>query len=221
MQFSELMPKLAQRSDKTTLIRSMSYTPNGLFNHTAAIYQMMTGYTTDKVSPSGQLEPPIAEDFPTSGSHISQLKPPNVPMLPFVMPRPLQESNVVGKGGTAGFLGKAYDPYPLYQDPAKPIKMDDLSLARGHAAGTLEGPLRAAEGHQRIDAGSGEGRERVTPSTSTTTRRSTWCLSGKAREAFDLTKEPDKCASATAGTPSARACCWRAGWSRPARASCR
>ena len=34
---------------------------------------------------------------------------------PFVMlPRPLQESNVVGKGGTAGFLGKAYDPYYLY-----------------------------------------------------------------------------------------------------------
>ena len=42
----------------------MSYTPNGLFNHTAAIYQMMTGYTTDKVSPSGQLEPPEPEGFP-------------------------------------------------------------------------------------------------------------------------------------------------------------
>ena len=32
-------------------------------------------------------------------------------MLPFVMlPRPLQESNVVGKGGTAGFLGKGLRP---------------------------------------------------------------------------------------------------------------
>ena len=41
-------------------------------------------------------------------------------MLPFVeMPRPLQESNVIGKGGAAGFLGKAYDPYRLYQDPNK------------------------------------------------------------------------------------------------------
>ena len=28
-----------------------------------------------------------------------------------MLPRPLQESNVVNKGGTAGFLGKAYDPY--------------------------------------------------------------------------------------------------------------
>src|SRR3954463_8141991 len=46
VQFTEIIPKLAQVIDKTTLIRSMSYTPNGLFNHTAAIYQMMTGYTT-------------------------------------------------------------------------------------------------------------------------------------------------------------------------------
>src|SRR5438309_6337547 len=43
VQVTELMPKLAQVLDKTTLIRSMSYTPNGLFNHTAAIYQMHTG----------------------------------------------------------------------------------------------------------------------------------------------------------------------------------
>ncbi|SVC58784.1 uncharacterized protein METZ01_LOCUS311638, partial [marine metagenome] len=51
--FTEIMPKLAKVNDKMTMIRSMGYTPNGLFNHTAAIYQMMTGYTTDKVSPSG------------------------------------------------------------------------------------------------------------------------------------------------------------------------
>ena len=42
----------------------MSYTPVGLFNHTAAIYQMLTGYTADKVSPSGQLEPPTPEGLP-------------------------------------------------------------------------------------------------------------------------------------------------------------
>ena len=58
VQFTENLPKLSQINDRFTMIRSMSYTPNGLFNHTAAIYQMMTGYTTDKVSPSGQLEPP-------------------------------------------------------------------------------------------------------------------------------------------------------------------
>lgn len=136
VQYTENLPKLSQVNDKFTMIRSMSYTPNGLFNHTAAIYQMMTGYTTDKVSPSGQLEPPSPKDFPNYGSNIIRLRPPTEPMLPFVMlPRPLQESNVVGKGGTAGFLGKAFDPYYLYpsgddMDMAKmtKIKIDDLQL---------------------------------------------------------------------------------------------
>ncbi|MDY3555192.1 DUF1501 domain-containing protein [Gemmata sp. JC717] len=133
---TELLPKLSQVLDKTTLMRAVSYTPYGLFNHTAAIYQMHTGYTTDKVSASGQLEPPSPKDFPTLGSNIIKMKPPTVPMLPFVMmPRPLQESNVVGKGGTAGFLGKGYEPYTLYpsgddMDMAKMdrIRTDDLKL---------------------------------------------------------------------------------------------
>src|SRR5947199_511065 len=107
----EHMPMMAKALDKATLIRSMSYTPNGLFNHTAAIYQMLTGYPPDRVSPSGQLEPPSPADFPTAGSHVSKLKPPKEAVLPFVeLPRPLQESGVIGKGGAAGFLGKAYDP---------------------------------------------------------------------------------------------------------------
>src|SRR6187200_3124518 len=115
---SETMPLLAQQMDKATLIRSLSYTPAGLFNHTAAIYQMMTGYTPDRVSPSGQLEPPAPNDFPHAGSQIARLKPPTDPVLPFVLlPRPTQESNVVGKGSLAGFLGAAYDPYQFYQDP--------------------------------------------------------------------------------------------------------
>ncbi|MEZ6095840.1 MAG: DUF1501 domain-containing protein [Pirellulaceae bacterium] len=136
IKFTENLPKLAQLNDRFTMIRSMSYSPNGLFNHTAAIYQMMTGYTTDKVSPSGQLEPPSPKDFPNFGSHLTKMKPVEEPMLPFVMlPRPLQESNVIGKGGTAGYLGKAFDPYTLYpdgddMDMAKMdrIRIDDLKL---------------------------------------------------------------------------------------------
>ncbi|MFM8573552.1 MAG: DUF1501 domain-containing protein, partial [Pirellula sp.] len=77
--YTENLPKLAQVNDKFTMIRSMSYTPNGLFNHTAAIYQMMTGYTTDKVSASGQLEPPSPKDFPNFGSNIIRLRPADEP----------------------------------------------------------------------------------------------------------------------------------------------
>ena len=196
VKFTEILPKLANVIDKTTLIRAMSYTPNGLFNHTAAIYQMMTGYTTDKVSPSGQLEPPDPKDFPNFGSQIIRLKPLNEPMLPFVMlPRPLQESNVVGKGGTAGFLGKAYDPYSLYpagddMDMSKmdKVKVEDLKLRPEVYAQRLE---RRAKLRDTIAAGMPMIDKAVEEYNLDTyyDRALNLVLSGKAREAFDLSKE--------------------------------
>lgn len=196
VQVTELMPKLARVTDKLTLIRSMSYTPNGLFNHTAAIYQMLTGYTADKVSPSGQLEPPSPKDYPNIGSQIVRLKPPTAPMLPFVMmPRPLQESNVVGKAGTAGFLGRAYDPYYLYppgddmdMDKMSRVKVDDLQMRPELSDTRL---ARRARLREVIAAGM--------PAVEKATQRYdldeyyekalSLVISGRAREAFDLGQE--------------------------------
>jgi hypothetical protein len=188
----EHMPMMANALDKATLIRSMSYTPNGLFNHTAAIYQMLTGYPPDKVSPSGQLEPPTPADFPTAGSHISKMIKMTEPVLPFVeLPRPLQESGIIGKGGAAGFLGKAYDPYRMYQDPAEPIKLEDLSLRKEIPAERLKDRFELLKGINEsmpelekalnaaaVDEYYGKAYDLV--------------LSGKARDAMDLTRESDK-----------------------------
>ncbi|MDZ4850407.1 MAG: DUF1501 domain-containing protein [Pirellulaceae bacterium] len=198
VKFTENLPKLSKVNDRFTMIRSMSYTPNGLFNHTAAIYQMMTGYTTDKVSPSGQLEPPSPKDFPNLGSNIIRLRPVDEPMLPFVMlPRPLQESNVVGKGGSAGFLGKAFDPYTLYPegDDMDMKKMDkvqvsDLQLQPEVFAVRLERraalrdlinkqmpTINAAVENQQLDTYFSQALSLVT--------------SGRAREAFDISGESE------------------------------
>ena len=199
VQYTELLPKLASVNDKFQMIRSMSYTPVGLFNHTAAIYQIHTGYTADKVSPSGQLEPPSPADYPTLGSNIIRLKPPEVPMLPFVMmPRPLQESNVIGKGGNAGFLGRAYDPYTLYPtgddlDMAKmdKIVIDDLKLRPDITSARLE---RRARLRDVINAGM----PALDKAVSKTAINEYYgkalglVLSGRARDAFDLTKESEK-----------------------------
>jgi hypothetical protein len=197
VQFTEALPKLAQVNDKFTMIRSMSYTPNGLFNHTAAIYQMMTGYTTDKVSPSGQLEPPDPKDFPNFGSNLVRLLPPKVPMLPFVMlPRPLQESNVVGKGGTAGFLGRAFDPYTLFpegddMDMSKmdKVNIEDLKLPPEVFAARLE---RRAKLRQAIDSQMPEIEKAVSQHKLPEyyQRALSLVTSGRARQAFDLDQEP-------------------------------
>ncbi|PYV92195.1 MAG: DUF1501 domain-containing protein, partial [Acidobacteria bacterium] len=186
IQLSETMPLLAEQVDKVTLIRSMSYTPVGLFNHTAAIYQMMTGYPPDKVSPSGQLEPPSPRDFPHMGCHIAKMKPPKETMLPFVeMPRPLQESNVIGKGGAAGFLGKAYDPYRLYQDPNKALKIDDLTLRSEVPPERLKDRFHLLKG---INGSMPELEKAVSSYALNEYYEKAYdlVLSGKAREAFDL-----------------------------------
>ncbi len=197
VKFTEILPRLAQINDKFTLIRSLSYTPNGLFNHTAAIYQMMTGYTTDKVSPSGQLEPPNPKDFPNFGANIVRLRPTEVPMLPFVMlPRPLQESNVIGKGGTAGFLGRAYDPYTLYPDgddmdmsKMDRIRIDDLQLQPEVFAERLK---RRARLRDAIDAGMPAIDKAVASYKLDAYYQQALNLivSGRAREAFALAQEP-------------------------------
>ena len=192
IQVSETMPMLAEAMDRVTLIRSMSYTPSGLFNHTAAMYQMMTGWAPDKVSPSGQLEPPSPRDFPHMGCQICRMLPPDGPMLPFVeMPRPLQESNVIGKGGAAGFLGKAHDPYRLYQDPNKEIRLDDLTLRNEVGPDRLKDRYTLLKGIN----GSMKDLEKAVSSYALNEyyeKAFDLVLSGKAREAFDLAKEPDK-----------------------------
>ena len=186
---SEVMPNLAKVLDKTTLIRSVSYTPAGLFNHTAAIYQMMTGYTPDKVSPSGQLEPPNRNDYPCIGSQLTRVIPSKEPMLPFVMlPRPLQESNVIGKGGTAGFLGAAYDPYYLFQDPATKFSTDDLALRKELTADRMQ---RRASILEKVNAAMPEIDKAVSEYAldSYYSKALELVISGRARKAFDLEEE--------------------------------
>lgn len=196
IQFTENLPRLSQINDRFSMLRSMSYTPNGLFNHTAAIYQLMTGYTTDKVSPSGQLEPPSPKDFPNFGSNIIRLRPTDEPMLPFVMlPRPLQESNVIGKGGTAGFLGKSYDPYTLYpdgddmdMDKMNRIKIEDLQLRPDVFAVRLE---RRAKLRDLVNAQMPEINSAVKDFQldSYYDQALNLITSGRAREAFDIASE--------------------------------
>jgi hypothetical protein len=119
-------------------------------------------------------------------------------MLPFVMmPRPLQESGVVGKSGTAGFLGRAFDPYYLYppgddMDMAKMdrIKVEDLQLRPEVSSARLE---RRARLREVIDQGMPE-IEKATAKyelDSYYDKALGLILSGRARDAFDLKKEPD------------------------------
>jgi hypothetical protein len=119
-------------------------------------------------------------------------------MLPFVMlPRPLQESNVVGKGGTAGFLGRAYDPYYLYpsgddMDMSKMdnIKVDDLQLRPEVSSARLE---RRARLRDLINDGMPEVDKAVSKYDLNEyyDKALGLIMSGRARDAFNLRAESD------------------------------
>ncbi len=187
---SETMPNLAKQMDKATLIRSVSYTPAGLFNHTAAMYQMLTGETPDKVAPSGQLDPPGPNDHPNVASYINKFKPADGSMLNAVqLPRPMQESNIIGKGGTAGHLGRAYDPYYFFQDPNQEYQLDELELREDVSSVRMN---RRASLLQTINESMPE-LERAAEEYALNSyyeKAFDLILSQKARDAFDLTLEP-------------------------------
>src|SRR5262249_20138320 len=117
-------------------------------------------------------------------------------MLPFVMlPRPLQESNVVNKSGTAGFMGRAYDPYYLFppgddMDMAKMdrIRVDDLQLRPEIPQDRL---ARRAQLRETVNASFDELEKAVSKYALDEYygKALSLVLSGKAREAFNLDAE--------------------------------
>jgi uncharacterized protein (DUF1501 family) len=113
-------------------------------------------------------------------------------MLPFVMlPRPLQESNVIGKGGSAGFLGAAADPYYLFQDPAQQMNISDLALRQGITAARMS---RRATLLEKVNAQMPEIEKAVADQALDDYDKKALelVISGRARRAFDLNEESQK-----------------------------
>ena len=115
-----------------------------------------------------------------------------------MLPRPLQESNVVGKGGTAGFLGRAFDPYYLYppggdMDMQKmdKISVDDLKLQPHVYAGRVR---RRARLRDLIN----KGMPQVEKATADHKLNEYYqqalnlVVSGRARDAFAINRESDE-----------------------------
>ena len=190
----------------------------------------MTGYTTDKVSPSGQLEPPSPKDFPNFGSNIIRLKPPTEPMLPFVMlPRPLQEIER-RRQGRHRRLPRARRTIRTRCIPTATTwtwtrwtgsRSTTCKLRPEVFAVRLE---RRAKLRDAINDGMPEIEKAVAKYNLDEyydQALSLVALRPGPRGVRPRRREADDSATATAATRSARAACWPAGWSRPARASSR
>jgi hypothetical protein len=109
--------------------------------------------------------------------------------------RQLHQGAVVGKGGTAGFLGKGFDPYTLYPDgddmdlaKMDRVKTDDLQLPEDVFSLRLE---RRADMRRQLEQSMPDIEKAVSnyKLDEYYDRALQLIVSGRARKAFDLSEE--------------------------------
>lgn len=123
----EHLPQLAARSDKYTIVRSLSHREN---NHLVATHHLLTGYPQpgaffDKVA--------SRDDWPCYSSALHYLRPRNDGIPSGVnLPTFLVEGPLTWPGQHAGFLGPKHDPWQITGDPnAANFRVESVRLAPG------------------------------------------------------------------------------------------
>ncbi len=123
----EHLPRLAARSDKYALVRSLSHREN---NHLVATHHVLTGHQQpgaffDKVA--------SRDDWPSYASTLDHVRPRTDGLPTGVnLPTYLMEGPLTWPGQHAGFLGPRHDPWQITRDPgAADFGMDSLRPAAG------------------------------------------------------------------------------------------
>jgi len=126
----EVLPMLAEQARHYALVRSIGVDPKGLRNHGAAIYMLMTGHDPGNFSPTGLAVPPSREDLPSVGAVVARYRAAEIGDLGNVaVGAPVKEGRVIGVGQSAGLLGGAHDPFTMYDDATKPLRLDGFALS--------------------------------------------------------------------------------------------
>jgi hypothetical protein len=180
LEISEIFPRMAQHADKFAILRSMYHTAAAV--HDTGHQMMQTG----RLFQNGIEHPHV-------GCVLGKLRggrgdaPAHV-----LLPRPI--GNTGGNmphGQTAGFLGKAYDPFVLNSDPSRPdFKVPDL-LPPNYIS-TLRTDNRRKL-RELVDASvkGFEASQEAKLMDDNFQQAYTLMSSAKMREAFDLSSESD------------------------------
>ena len=173
VQFSELLPKTAQVADLLTVIRSLTH---GEAAHERGQHNMMTGY-----------RPSPALQYPSLGSVVSHEFGPRKDLPPYIS-IPNEPNPYAG----SGYLSSAYDPFSVGDDPARPqFKVRDLNLPGNVDQQRYERRRAALKiANQQFNARTAS--DAVTSMNVFYERAFRLIGSPAAREAFDMSKEPDK-----------------------------
>jgi Protein of unknown function (DUF1501) len=180
IEISENFPRMAKHADKYALIRSVYHTAAAV--HDTGHQMMQTGRLFQ-----GGIE------YPHIGCVLARLRGPKGDVPPHVlMPHPI--GNTGGNmphGQTAGFLGKTFDPFVLNADPSDPnFRVPDLLPPDYLSALRVD---RRRNWREMIDrtVSKFETSQDARLLDATFHQAYTLMSSQKAREAFELAKEPE------------------------------
>jgi hypothetical protein len=185
--FGELLPRTARIADRLAVVRSIATDDN---NHDVSGYWVLTGYPYGP-GIARQIKP---NDWPYFGSVVKLLRPSEqVPALTSVwIPDVMRlNDNVTPAGQTAGFLGALWEPERFVGDPSSPeYRVEGLSLPPGLHRARVD---RRRDLLAQIDRHRGQVEKSGVLDTWDRISQQAYDLvtSGKAREAFDLSREPD------------------------------
>jgi hypothetical protein len=180
IEISENFPRMAKHADKFALVRSVYHTAAAV--HDTGHQMMQTGRLF-----TGGVE------YPHIGCVLGKLKGPNGDVPPHVLlPRPI--GNTGGNmphGQNAGFLGRTFDPFVLNADPSDPnFKVPDMLPPDYLSALRVD---RRRNWREMVDktVSRFETSQDARLLDNTFHQAYTLMSSQKAREAFDLSREPE------------------------------
>jgi uncharacterized protein (DUF1501 family) len=182
----EHLPKLAALSQDYSLIRTISH---NIGAHMPATYLTLTGHQPPKES---HPLPATSDDVPAIGSVLAKFRPSN-PELPsyVVEPQLAYDVNFVMAGQYQGYMGAAYAPYVLDDDPsAASFKVQGLELTGGLTNSRLQERIALAS---QMEARIGRLGQVLSKSGGDSFNELAFNLlsSPAAKQAFDLSQEPD------------------------------
>jgi hypothetical protein len=198
---SEHLPRFSTVIDQFAQVRSVNHR---MRNHNSAAYYSLTGHA-----------PPLddirlrdtQELYPAYGSTVARFRPSSDPTVPsFVsFPHVLRDGSVT-PGQHASFLGKAFDPFFVAQDPNRAgFRLPELSLPAGLPLERLDDRRRL---QQLIDEQTElSSRSEIAHGIDAFYDRALTMLSApKVRRAFDLSEEPDRLRDAYGRTTYGQSC---------------
>ena len=135
VQICELLPGLARRADKFSIVRALHHESN---DHGIAGTIGLTGNISGAVGLDGKSQGNALR--PSTGAIVGRLRPGQAGSLPpyVVLGDQLHQGlkRVVGEGG--GTLGSAFDPFRLTYEPGLGLKLPDIALPEGVSAARLD-----------------------------------------------------------------------------------